>query len=217
LIPITLAFQPPIDYDLDHMSEFLPFPLSTLPDATLRSVDLDKNQSLFRQQDPANAIFYIVSGSVELHRVTKDGTSVLIHRATAGTCLAEAALFASNYHCDAIATQPTQVISMAKPAILAAMRDGSTFAPQMMELLAHQVQNLRQKVTILAIRSAQDRVVAALANGFMIKSVPSFASEIGLTPEATYRALTKATKAGQIVKIGRGRYRVVATNMRPDA
>ena len=199
------------------MSEFLPFPLSTLPDATLRSVDLDKNQSLFRQQDPANAIFYIVSGSVELHRVTKDGTSVLIHRATAGTCLAEAALFASNYHCDAIATQPTQVIIMANPAILAAMRDGSTFAPQMMELLAHQVQNLRQKVTILAIRSAQDRVVAALANGFRIKSVPSFASEIGLTPEATYRALTKATKAGQIVKIGRGRYRVVATNMRPDA
>ena len=190
------------------MSEPIPPPFDALPAAARRTLDLTKGQNLFRQGDPADQVYYIARGGIDMLRVTETGAPVLIHRGTAGNFIAEASLFAPEYHCDAVAIAETKVVAMAKPAIERAMASDPGFAPQLLAFLARQVQGLRQKVTLLAIKCAEDRIAAALASGIPIRSVPSFAAEIGLSPEATYRALTRATKAGRLVKTGRGRYRL---------
>jgi DNA-binding IclR family transcriptional regulator len=71
------------------------------------------------------------------------------------------------------------------------------------------VQGYRRQLEILAIRGAQDRVLAALANFGQQGSVMSFAATIGLTHESTYRALSVLVKRGLVRRIGRGRYQLI--------
>jgi len=79
---------------------------------------LNPGEALFRQGDPAAAIFRLESGQIHLLRHTEDGASVLMHVARAGETLAEAALFADAYHCDAIARAPSWVIAIHKRDLL---------------------------------------------------------------------------------------------------
>lgn len=81
--------------------------------------------TLFRQGDPALAIYFVERGSLRLERVTLAGTLVVLHTACEGELLAEGALAASHYHCNAVAQSPSQVRVYAKAQILAHLPPGS--------------------------------------------------------------------------------------------
>lgn len=68
------------------------------------------------------------------------------------------------------------------------------------------MQIYRRRIELLAIRSAEDRVLTALTDRPVNGSIISFASEIGLTHEATYIALAILAHKGKVRKIGRGKY-----------
>ena len=80
------------------------------------------------------------------------------------------------------------------------------FCEDFTRLLAVQVQHYRALIEILAIRSAKERVIAAVQAGYLEATIPAFASRINLTQEACYRALRKLCDDGRLVRIGRGRY-----------
>ena len=71
---------------------------------------------------------------------------------------------------------------------------------------AHQVQTYRRRLEILAIRSAEQRVLEAVWDGMMKNDITSFAATIGLTREATYRALAALARSGRLRKTARGTY-----------
>ena len=56
-------------------------------------------------------------------------------------------------------------------------------------MLAIKTQHYRHLIEILAIRSAQARVYAAIEAGYLDGPVADFAARIHLTHEACYRAL----------------------------
>lgn len=64
---------------------------------------------------------------------------------------------------------------------------------------------------LLAIRSAQERVYAALCEGMLTLAIKHFAASIGLAPETTYRAFADLVKDERIVKTARGSYGLIAT------
>jgi len=191
----------------DSLEDNLPAPLNRLPSSAFRLRSIDREKTLFRQGVATRGLFFLLDGAIHLQRVTEAGHQVLVLRAIAGETFAEASLFHRSYHCSAVATKPSRVIECAKRAVIARYREDPDFALTMCERFAHQVQHTRARLELYSIRSADDRVFRAVADGMLKDSVKSLAHEIGLSPEVVYRSLASLTKSGHIQKVGYGQYK----------
>ena len=80
---------------------------------------LKAGEALFRTGQRTAGYYEVVTGKVRLIRVDRAGREVLLHLAMAGDTLAEASLFASTYHCDAIAATDAVVRLYPKAIVLA--------------------------------------------------------------------------------------------------
>ena len=187
----------------------LPAPFNLLPQSALQLHELNPQEVLFRLGETPWGMFFLESGEVTLIRHTRSGDEVVTHVARSGETFAEAALFSDSYHCDAIIKQPSRVWEVNKKAVLALSEVDSVFALALAARFAMQVQQLRRHKEILAIRSATDRVYAALSEGLLQSNIKAFANNIGLTHEAVYRALSTLVRNKQIVKHGRAHYEFI--------
>ena len=180
-----------------------------LDETKLERRSLARNEYLFRQGDEVHAIYFIEDGRLRLDRRTFDGRSLVFGTSSAGEFFVEAALFAEIFHCDAIATEPSRVRIYPKAAVLKALNIGSSSALPFLRLMAHQVIEARQRLELMKIRSAKDRVMLYLdlhagpEGSVRLKSeLQDIASELGLTREAFYRTLASLEHAGFIERSG---------------
>jgi CRP-like cAMP-binding protein len=191
-----------------------------LPEAVQRAGNertLKVGEALFRSGMRTAGLYQVVSGRVRLLRVNRKGREAVLYVATAGEILAEASLFSSTYHCDAIAMTNAVVRLFPKKAVLAALERDPTAALAFMATLAGQVMTLRMRLEQRNIRSARDRLRHYLsmnvnADGHTVAltgTLKDLASELGLTHEALYRALAEMAKRGEI-KRSKGMIRIMA-------
>jgi len=163
---------------------------------------------LFRQGDPATAIFRLESGQLRLIRRTIDDHLVILHTARPGEFFAEAALFADSYHCDAVATVASRVRVYSKAQVKEALRADPVLAETFMARLARQLQQLRTRMELRNVRSAGDRVLQYLrlragADGRGVEmegQLQDIAAEIGMTREALYRTLATLEAKGYLIR-----------------
>jgi CRP/FNR family transcriptional regulator, dissimilatory nitrate respiration regulator len=167
---------------------------------------LKAEQVLFRAGQRTAGFYEVVTGRVRLVRTDRTGREAVLHAAGAGETLAEASLFATAYHCDAIATTDAVVRLYPKAAMLAEFERNTKTAQDFMARLARQVMNLRTRLELRSIHSARDRVrhyLALNAGGdgrtVMLRgTIKDLAAELGLTHEALYRTLADMAAAGEI-------------------
>jgi CRP/FNR family transcriptional regulator, dissimilatory nitrate respiration regulator len=160
--------------------------------------------TLFRQGDPAEAIYFVESGCLRLERTTPSGTLVVLHSARAGELLAEGALAASHYHCNAVAKLPSRVQVYAKADILSHLPPGSV-GFGLATVLARHLIRARQRIELRDIRSARERVLQFLrqhadCRGHVAiqRELQDIAAELGLSREALYRTLAALQKEKRI-------------------
>ena len=169
---------------------------------------LAPGELLFRQGDPAVAIYKVESGRLRLIRRTVDDHLVILHTARHGKFFSEASLFADAYHCDGVAAEPSSVRVYPKEIVLEALRTDPALAEAFMARLARQLQELRARMELRNIRSARDRVLQylRLRAGTHGRSIPieghlqDIASEIGMTREALYRTLAALETEGCLTR-----------------
>lgn len=188
--------------------DILPAPFNLLPESACKRFDLKKTDLLFHQGERVTNLFYLTSGEVTLSRYGLAGNEVIIHQAQPKETFAEAALFSEAYHCNAIATQDTELWKINKAATLGFAKENPVFAMDLTARFAKQIQQLRSQKELLAVRSATERVYIALNQGLLNTNIKQFANTIGLTHEATYRALAELVKENRVVKNGRGNYSI---------
>jgi CRP-like cAMP-binding protein len=82
---------------------------------------------LLRQGERVTAIYFVEAGRLRLERQTFDGRSLVVGTTSSGRFFVEAALFADIFHCDAVATEPSQVRIYPKSAVLNALRADPDF------------------------------------------------------------------------------------------
>ncbi len=176
---------------------------------------LAPGECLFRQGDETAAVFGVVSGTVRLVRHVVDGRAVVLYRAGAGSTFAEPALFSPIYHCDAVAETEAAVVGFPTARLRLRMAEDTRLGLALAERLARQVHSLRGSLELRNIRSADERVLAALAlrgdasgQVDLGGTLKTFAAEIGLTHEALYRALRRLESAGRLARDG-GRLRLL--------
>lgn len=187
--------------------EQLPSPLDRLVKEDHTSVSIDKGETLFFQGSDTTGLYYLVSGAIDLSRTMETGHCVLIHHARPKDTFAEASLFSDYYHCTATVVQKSQLILCKRTAIIKLFDTDIDFARAMASRFAAQLQLSRRRVELLSIRSAAERILAALNDGLMLDDISSFADVIGLAPETVYRNLAQLSEDGKLVKTARGQYR----------
>lgn len=180
-----------------------------LDETKLERRSLARDELLFRQGDKVHAIYFIEEGRLRIDRHTFDGRSLVFGTTSAGEFFVEAALFAEIFHCDAVATEPSRVRIYPKAAVLKALNTNPSSALPFLKLMAHQVIEARQRLELMKIRSAKDRVMLyadlhAEADGTvtMKGELQDVAAELGLTREAFYRTLARLEQAGAIKRSG---------------
>jgi len=166
---------------------------------------LEAGETLFHRGDEARAVFHVEHGRLRLTRFGADGSAVTLHVARSGSLFAEAALFASHYHCDAIAETAARVRMFPKAALLLFLRAHPDLNLAFSAYLAREVQRLRGRQEVMRLPGARDRVVAWLtqlgaAEDFVALDRPLSvaAAEIGLTHEALYRTLAALVAEGRL-------------------
>ncbi len=181
-----------------------------LDELTLERRSLARNEALFRQGEKVTAIYFVEAGRLRLERQTFDGRSLVVGTTSSGKFFVEAALFADIFHCDAVATEPSQVRIYPKAAVLNALRADPANAMSFLSLVAHQVIELRHRIEIMKVRSAKERVMLYLdlnagPDGRTVdlrSQIQDIASELGLTREVLYRTLASLEQAGAIERAG---------------
>ena len=171
---------------------------------------LARNEVLFRQGDTVTAIYFVEAGRLRLERRTFDGRLLTLGTTPAGEFFVEAALFADVYHCDAAAAEPSRVRVYPKVAVLNAFRADPAGAMPFLALIAREVIQLRQRLELMKVRSAKDRVMLYLdlyagTDGRTVNlpgQLQDIASDLGLTREALYRTLAGLERAGAIERAG---------------
>ena len=174
--------------------------------STIRS--LAPGELLFRQGDPAAAIYKVESDRLRLIRRTVDDHLVILHTARRGEFFAEASLFADAYHCDAVAAAQSIVRVYRKKIVINALRTDPALAEAFMARLARQLQELRARMELRSIRSARERVLQYLRlhTGIHGRSIviegqlQDIAAEIGMTREALYRTLAALEAEGLLTR-----------------
>jgi len=202
-------------YDPDHMSPdmsaFSPDSLAARLLAALHQSRVTRHRvgrgaAVFRQGDPAAAVFLVETGRVRLVRVLADGVPLVLYVAETGESFAEASLSAAYYHCDAVAETDAVVLALPKADLLAALAADPAECLALALALAAQVRDLRARLELRNIRSATARVLAWLrlhASGNpplvpLRRAWTQVADELGLTREAVYRALALLERQGRV-------------------
>jgi CRP/FNR family transcriptional regulator, dissimilatory nitrate respiration regulator len=181
-----------------------------LDQQALERRSLARNEVLFRQGDEVTAIYFIEEGRLRLERRTFDGRLLFLGSTPAGEFFVEAALFADTFHCDAVAAEPSRVRVYPKAAVLNALRSDPASAMSFLADVAHQVIELRQRLELMKVRSAKERVMLYLdssagPDGRTVNlqgQLQDIASDLGLTREALYRTLASLERAGAIKRTG---------------
>jgi len=143
-------------------------------------------------------------------RTDRSGREAVLQVASADDTLAEASLFSSTYHCDAIATTEAIVRLYPKAVLLAELQGDPEIAKAFAAMLAHQVMSLRTRLERRNIHSARDRVRHFLAVNVgadrrtvaLSGTLKELAADLGLTHEALYRTLARMEAEGEIERTG---------------
>ena len=179
----------------------MPHPLIS----ALRTLPSDKRHytagdRIFHQDDDVQVMHLIEAGTVHLIRHQYKGVSLTLQRASAGAILAEASLFSRHYHCDALAMGSVHTAVIAKSTIKTKMAQNAEMAELWAAYLAAEVQSSRLRAEILALRTVADRLDAWIAlNGGQLPAKGEqkiVATEIGVSPEALYRELSRRRNQG---------------------
>jgi CRP/FNR family transcriptional regulator, dissimilatory nitrate respiration regulator len=183
--------------------------------AAVRAAAIDRSlkvgETLFRTGQRTVGLYEVTRGNVRLVRVDRSGREAVLQTASEGETLAEASLFSSGYHCDAIATTAASVRLYPKAVLLAELAHHPKLAQAFAAMLAQQVMSLRTRLERRNIHSARDRVRHFLAlnvsaDGCTVAlagTLKDLAANLGLTHEALYRTLARMEAEGEIKRTHR--------------
>ena len=169
--------------------------------------ELRAGESLFLGGTEPTRVYWVESGEIVLQRLSRQGQALVLQRVREGF-VAEASLQASRYHCDALAARPSVVWGFARARLLRVLEETPGLALWWAARLAGQLRAARLRCERLSLKGAEARIVHAVetegVDGVLV--LPStrraWAAELGLTPEALYRALARLQRDGVLALRG---------------
>ncbi|PKO87447.1 MAG: Crp/Fnr family transcriptional regulator [Betaproteobacteria bacterium HGW-Betaproteobacteria-12] len=186
--------------------EFAAMPVALRDAASWKS--FGKGDLLFAIGESPKFIYFIAQGEVRLRRFSPEGMEMVMQRAL-NTFLAEASLESPLYHCDAVATEQVQALAFPVRQFRWTLAECANFRDRWISHLLREVRRARAQCERQSLRSADARILHYLEfecpSGCLelTQTKKIWASELGLTHEALYRALARLSQRGVLKVEGR--------------
>lgn len=180
--------------------------LAALPDgarALVTERNLEKGQPLFHRGDAPQAMFCVMRGEVRMVRASASGAEIVFQRVRQGI-VAEASLDQPAYHCDARAIVASRVLAIPRSAFREALAE-ARFRDFWIASISRELRRVRAHGERLGLRTARERILHFIETEgqdgcvMLSQTKKAWASELGLTHEALYRALKQMSRSGEIV------------------
>ncbi|OGS98333.1 MAG: hypothetical protein A3F73_04475 [Gallionellales bacterium RIFCSPLOWO2_12_FULL_59_22] len=171
-------------------------------------MDMCKGQRIFRMGDEVAAVYRVLEGDVCLTRFSPEGAEIVLHRAREGDFFAEASLFGSRYHCDAICTRSGRCLQLPAAALRHCLANDPNFAMEWIATLSRNLRRQRAAQERLGLKSLRMRIIHYLVDhgkdGRVELNQPiiRWATELGASHEALYRTLAEMEQEGILQRQG---------------
>ena len=124
---------------------------------------VDKGQMVFWQDDPGEAMFVLLEGSVKLVVCSRDGELIELHRHDAPATFGELAILDGGPRsASAEATERSTLLMVTRPELLRLLRTDDQVAEALLSTLGAMVRRTTRQISDLAFLSLQGRVAAKL-------------------------------------------------------
>jgi CRP-like cAMP-binding protein len=168
----------------------------------LRRIHVAAGAHLFRRSEKPKALYFVLAGEVHLVRRSQAGREIVLQRSRYGL-IAEASLDQNAYHCDGVARCASDILRLPAAMFRQALSD-ETFRNLWIRHLTGELRRARAQAERLSLRSARERIIHYIeteGSNSRIKlgvTRKDWASELGLTHEALYRALASMQEVGEL-------------------
>lgn len=175
---------------------------------TARAMYMSKSQRIFRMGDKVDAVYLALEGEVCLTRFSPEGAEIILHRAREGGFFAEASLFGSRYHCDAICTRAGRYLQLPANALRHCLANDPGFAMEWIATLSRSLRRQRAAQERLGLKSLRMRVIHYLVDRGvegrveLDQPIIRWAVELGASHEALYRTLAEMEREGILQRQG---------------
>ncbi|RUM69462.1 MAG: Crp/Fnr family transcriptional regulator [Sulfurovum sp.] len=171
--------------------------------------NLNMDDMLFRQQDPAKDFFVLVTGKIKLSLLSFEGTEKVVDIINPGASFAEAVIFSGipGYPVNATALARSQVLRVNANAYMETLESSPKTCFKVMATLSLRLHNLIGEIDRLSLHNATYRLISFLLEGIpgemkersvINLSIPKHvvASRISVTPETLSRTLKRLCQEG---------------------
>lgn len=173
-----------------------------------RPIDMNKGQCIFRLGDEVGAVYRVLEGEVCLTRSSPEGAEIALHRAREGDFFAEASLFGSHYHCDAICTRSGRCLRLPAETLRHCLSNDPGFAMEWIATLSRNLRRQRAAQERLGLKSLRMRVIHYMVDRGkegrveLDQPIIRWAAELGASHEALYRTLAEMEREGVLQRQG---------------
>ena len=171
---------------------------------------LAKNEILFYEQQRGDDMFVLLDGRIQLHKISPDGSVVVIKTVQAGELFGEVVLFdMSVYPVTAEALCATEVCAISRHDLLVEL-DNRDFRDAWIKMLFSRQRYLAERVRYLSVYDIEERFCLFLKEQYGCRerirvdlSKQSVAAAISSAPESFSRMLTRLKGEGLLQWKGR--------------
>lgn len=177
-------------------------------------IRLAAGQTLFRQDDPLSAIYWVVEGMIRLYRVSPQGEEKVIDLVGPGRSFAEAALFmGGHYPVCAVAQSASRLVAIDATHFRDWLAQDTQRCFRLMAAMSARMHKLLTDIDRLTLMKGTDRLLQYLLDhadpdeaGRLVVELEApkqvIASHLGIKPETMSRLLHKLAEQGCITVQG---------------
>ncbi len=175
-------------------------------------------EALYHHGDPANGIYAVLSGGVNVTAPADDGQEFVIHREGAGFWIGDLALFAGAQRLVSVVTaQATQTLFFPSSRIERLVLERPEFIRDFYALTHENMQTVLRIMANLAVMGTEKRLVlrllhldegTALSDGWIAVSQDELAAMIAVSPLTIHRILHRLENL-DLIEIGYGKVRLI--------
>ena len=179
-------------------------------------VTIEKGSFLFYQRDPADALYIVKSGELDVVLSNIDGREMIIDKLSIGDCFGEVALLASGTRTAGVqARKNSDVLEIKGVAFLSVLDLDTSLARRMLEIATQRLFKSQKRESALAFLDAPARLARVLLEmdetdrngpdkGYITLSQDELAHRAGLTRQTVTTILSRWRRHGLLLT-GRGR------------
>ncbi|MES0824315.1 Crp/Fnr family transcriptional regulator [Ruegeria sp. SCP11] len=178
----------------------------------------DAWETLYHHGDPANGIFAVLSGGVQITAPSDDGQEFVLHREGAGFWIGDLALFADAPRLvSVVTTQVTQALFFPNTRIAKLVKANPLYVRDFYALTQENMQTALRIMANLAVTGSEKRLVLRLLHldegtskrdGWIVVSQEELSEMIAVSQPTLHRSLHRLANLG-LIELGYGRVRLM--------